>query len=154
MLFFDPNSDNGWLANFSDHKIILDEYEWASVEHYFQASKFFNLNNCVFNEIRLSSSPREAKEIARINKANRREDWSLVKEDIMYKAIFAKFTQHPELRDLLISTGASEIIEDSKSDYYWGIGDGSGRNRMGKLIKKLRDYFNGNDSLVNPRGDL
>jgi len=67
------------------------------------------------------------------------EDWEEVKDGIMLDALRLKFTQHSELKELLLSTGDEEIIEDSPIDSYWGCGsDGEGKNMLGKLLMKLR----------------
>jgi ribA/ribD-fused uncharacterized protein len=58
----------------------------------------------------------------------------------MREALWAKFTQHPELRSLLLSTGDETIVEHTENDNYWGDGgDGSGRNRLGVLLMELRE---------------
>jgi len=33
------------------------------------------------------------------------DDWGEVKLDVMYRVVLAKFTQHPDLRQLLMNTG-------------------------------------------------
>ncbi len=68
-----------------------------------------------------------------------RADWESVKEDVMRRALRAKFTAHPELRDLLLGTGDADLVENAPGDYYWGVGkDGSGKNRLGALLVELR----------------
>jgi ribA/ribD-fused uncharacterized protein len=50
-----------------------------------------------------------------------------------------KFTQHPELAKLLISTGNLTLVEHTDIDSYWGDGkDGKGKNRLGHLLMQLR----------------
>lgn len=57
----------------------------------------------------------------------------------MYKGIKAKFLQHKDLFQKLIETKNVIIIEKTIEDFYWGCGfDYSGKNRMGKLLMKLR----------------
>lgn len=69
-----------------------------------------------------------------------RADWDQVKDDIMYKALHAKFTQNAHLLEVLLGTGDKEIIEASPRDAYWGWGkDQKGVNMLGKLLMKLRD---------------
>jgi ribA/ribD-fused uncharacterized protein len=68
-----------------------------------------------------------------------RRDWEDVKDDVMREALRAKFTQHENLRSLLLGTGNAEIIEHTSNDAYWGDGaDGSGKNMLGKLLMELR----------------
>ena len=76
-----------------------------------------------------------------------RADWDkpspdfpgLVKDEIMYEALYASFTQYEEDYVLLLGTGDEELVEASPIDYYWGAGkDGSGKNMLGKLLVMLR----------------
>ena len=61
----------------------------------------------------------------------------------MYKALIAKFTQHEDLKEQLIATGNSFLVEHTKRDKYWGDGgdggnDTKGRNMLGKLLVRVR----------------
>ena len=61
----------------------------------------------------------------------------------MYKALIAKFTQHEDLKEQLIATGNSFLVEHTKRDKYWGDGgdggnDTIGRNMLGKLLVWVR----------------
>jgi hypothetical protein len=50
------------------------------------------------------------------------------------------FEQHPKLRELLLSTGETRIVEHTSNDSYWGDGgDGSGRNMLGRILMEVRD---------------
>jgi len=82
--------------------------------------------------IRDSPSPALAKETARCWKHLRRTNWSAVKDQVMLRALHAKFTQHAELAGALLATGTAVLIEDSTDDSYWGWGhDHNGCNRLG-----------------------
>lgn len=62
-----------------------------------------------------------------------------MKEAVMLRALWAKFTQYAELAKKLVNTGSAQIIEVSPHDAYWGSGpDGSGKNRLGQLIMTVR----------------
>ena len=68
-----------------------------------------------------------------------RPDWDQVKDEIMLRAVRAKFTQHVDLAALLLSTGGALIVECSRRDTYWGDGgDGSGANRLGQILMAVR----------------
>ncbi len=57
----------------------------------------------------------------------------------MLDALRAKFTQHEELRELLLGTGDAGLVEHTANDSYWGDGgDGSGKNRLGVLLMQVR----------------
>ena len=49
------------------------------------------------------------------------------KKKVMKQGLKAKFEQNPFLKDKLLNTGGSEIIERSTNDMYWSqLADGSG----------------------------
>jgi predicted NAD-dependent protein-ADP-ribosyltransferase YbiA (DUF1768 family) len=68
-----------------------------------------------------------------------RSDWNNIKDDVMLKALAAKFVQNPKLAKVLLSTGQSHLVEHTSRDSYWGDGgDGSGLNKLGLLLMKIR----------------
>ena len=78
--------------------------------------------------------------MGRDRKQKLRRDWESVKVAVMRVAVLAKFTQHDELRTLLLSTGDAKLVEHTENDDYWGDGgDGSGKNRLGLLLMSIRD---------------
>lgn len=53
-----------------------------------------------------------------------------------------KFQQNPHILEKLLGTGARTIVEHTVNDSYWGDGgDGSGLNRLGKILMELREEF-------------
>jgi ribA/ribD-fused uncharacterized protein len=55
------------------------------------------------------------------------------------RAVKRKFELHPDLRALLLATGAEDIVESAPTDYYWGVSrEGTGENRLGKIIERIR----------------
>jgi ribA/ribD-fused uncharacterized protein len=68
--------------------------------------------------------------------------WSRLKFDRMRKVLRAKFTQHDDLRDLLLSTGEVRLVEsatvDNEVNRLWGEVNGQGRNMLGLLLMELR----------------
>jgi N-glycosidase YbiA len=63
-----------------------------------------------------------------------------VKDNIMRKAVLCKFETHGDIREILLSTGDEEIVENSPIDYYWACGkDGSGKNMLGIILMEVRD---------------
>jgi len=64
------------------------------------------------------------------------------KDEVMLRALRAKAEQHEEFREVLLSTDQAVIIEHTENDSYWGDGgDGSGKNRLGKLLMKVREEY-------------
>ncbi|MER9351990.1 NADAR family protein [Mesorhizobium sp. M0514] len=68
--------------------------------------------------------------------------WSKTKFDRMRRVLEAKFTQHPDLRDRLLSTGDLRLVEaatvDNEVNRLWGEVNGVGQNMLGTLLMELR----------------
>ena len=68
--------------------------------------------------------------------------WSKTKFDRMRAVLHAKFTQHDDLRDLLLSTKTARLVESATEDNavnrLWGEVNGEGRNMLGEMLMELR----------------
>ena len=136
--FYSVSGDHGCFSNFSPHPVRIQGKTWPTSEHYFQAQKFAGTPD--EEEIRLAKSPMIAARMGRSRKRPLRKDWESVKDAIMHEAVLAKFTQHDDLREILLSTGDAEIVEHTTNDRYWGDGgDGRGQNRLGKILMRVRE---------------
>ncbi|HEY7546158.1 MAG TPA: NADAR family protein, partial [Blastocatellia bacterium] len=91
-------------------------------------------------DIRKAKSPMIAARMGRDRSKKLRKDWESVKDQVMLKAVRAKFEQHPELAETLLGTGEAQIIEHTANDRYWGDGgDGTGKNMLGKILVRVRE---------------
>lgn len=140
-IFFYTKTDQfGEFSNFSKHGIEVHGQWWPTVEHFFQAQKFEDIE--YQEKIRNAHSPKQAAELGRSRKLPIRSDWEEVKDQIMYEAVLKKFKTHDKLAALLLSTGSQEIVENAPGDYYWGIGqNGTGLNKLGKILCSVRDQL-------------
>ena len=68
--------------------------------------------------------------------------WSKTKFDRMRGVLRAKFTQHEDLRELLLSTGDARLVEsatvDNTVNRLWGEVNGKGKNMLGIMLMELR----------------
>lgn len=135
--FYRQNDAYGYFSNFSDHPIIIEGKKYATTEHYFQSQKFVGTQ---YEELVINaSSPGESAKLGRNRSYPLRKDWEDVKDNIMYTALIAKFTQHKDLQQHLLDTGDAQLIEHTTNDRYWADGgDGTGKNMLGILLMKLR----------------
>lgn len=139
--FYHSIRSYGSFSNFSKHPVYLEGMIWPTSEHYYQSSKFNDEE--LRDLIRRSSSPMAAKLLAVENHDRQVIDWPNKKDAVMYQVLDAKFSQHPELGALLISTGKKRLVERPTKDDYWGEDeDGVGQNMLGKLLMQLRDRMN------------
>lgn len=69
-------------------------------------------------------------------------DWSKIKFERMKRVLQAKFTQHEDLRQLLLSTGTARLVEsatvNNAVNRLWGEVGGVGENKLGELLMEVR----------------
>ncbi|KAN0028895.1 hypothetical protein ACTFIV_010763 [Dictyostelium citrinum] len=140
--FYRSTDAYGCFTNFSWYKVHYKNHTFKTSEHAFQASKF----QCekIFLQILNAKTASESKRIAHLNNDKKRKDWETIKDQIMYEICFEKFNQNDDLKLILLDTGKLEIVECSEKDFYWGIGDGNGRNQLGITLMKIRDELRKN----------
>lgn len=143
-----------WGGEFSQWykaPIVIDHIQYNCNEQYMMASKALLFNDSEsLNKILKSKSPGEQKSIGRSVKNFDDVIWKQHARLIVYRANFAKFTQHADLREILLNTHHREIVEASPEDFIWGIGmaenhpdilDRSkwlGTNWLGEILMQVR----------------
>jgi ribA/ribD-fused uncharacterized protein len=125
---------------------------YKSAEHYIQERKFNPRQTAIIALIRTQPTGLDARRIGlakqikipnvgiiEVGPKHLRLDWDLVKDKYMEGIQMAKFTQHPELKKLLIETSPRKLVYADPYDGYWGIGkDGLGQNKLGETLMKIR----------------
>ena len=60
----------------------------------------------------------------------------------MKEIIVVKYTQHPDLQEILLSTGNARLVEsatvDNAVNRLWGEVNGKGKNTLGQLLMEVR----------------
>lgn len=134
------SGEYGFLSNFYPSLISIENINYPTVEHAFQAAKTNNIDDKL--KIANNNDPSVAKKLGR--KVKLRKDWEQIKDDIMYELLKLKFNI-PELKQKLLNTKDAELIEDNWwNDQYWGVCRGKGKNMLGKLLMKVRSELKGN----------
>lgn len=131
-----------FLSNFYLNQIEYKNEKFESVEHAYQAQKTTNQSD--FELIQNSFSPYHAKKFAKDVKL--REDWEKAKDGIMLDLIRIKFSTSP-MKEKLIETDDSYLEETNYwGDTYWGVFNDKGKNKLGKILMKVRE------ELINKTG--
>ncbi len=72
-------------------------------------------------------------------------DWAQIKFDRMRAVLRAKFDQHADLRELLLSTGEARLVEagtvNNAVNRLWGEVGGKGENMLGVMLMELRAVY-------------
>ncbi|TVQ47733.1 MAG: NADAR family protein [Gloeocapsa sp. DLM2.Bin57] len=132
----------GCFSNFAEYGFYLDNRWWKTSEHYYQAQKFITTEPDWSLSISEAQTPKEAAAKGRDRSHYMRPDWDQVKDEVMFNAVLTKFQTHSDIRQILLATQEELIIENSPVDYYWGCGqDGTGKNRLGEILMKVRSIL-------------
>lgn len=128
-----------FLSNFWACSVWFEGKYYPSSEHAYQAAKTQDESiRDYIAELKAGQAKRFGKEL------KLRKDWEFVKDYMMLQILRDKFsTENSELRKLLYHTGHQELIEGNTwGDTYWGVCNGVGENKLGKMLMLVREELN------------
>lgn len=71
-----------------------------------------------------------------------RDDWKNMRDAIITTVLMGKYMQNPDLKIALLNTGNAKIsYVNNQGDTYWGVVDGVGEDRLGKITMSIRDLL-------------
>ncbi|MBX4997060.1 NADAR family protein [Rhizobium lentis] len=132
----------GVLSNLYRREIEFEGRIFPTSEHAYQAGKA--LKPAVREWIQAAPSPSLAAMAAHgLYTWDVVPDWANIKFDRMRAVLRAKFTQHPDLAEILISTGTKRLVEvgsvNNAVNRLWGEVNGKGKNMLGVMLMELRE---------------
>lgn len=141
-----------YLSQFFKRNIIIDGITFSCCEQYMMYKKALLFGDYeIAMQILSKSSPKDMKALGRKVRGFNEEVWKQHREQIVYEGNFAKFTQHQDLKALLLSNKDCIFVEASPYDTVWGIGlrasdpkakhksTWRGSNLLGYIITYIRD---------------
>ena len=128
--------------------------QYLTAEHYMMEKKALLFeDHATAQKILNSKTPGEAKKLARKLSNFNEQRWSQEKFNIVVQGNLLKFSQHPDLKAFLLSTGERILVEASPADKIWGIGLAedhtnanqphlwNGLNLLGFALMQVRQHF-------------
>ena len=136
----------GAFSNLYRREVLFEDEVFATSEHAYQAGKA--RKPAVRKWLMEAPSPALLAMAARgLYYWDIIPGWSKTKFDRMRAVLRAKFTQHPDLKELLLSTGNARLVEsatvDNDVNRLWGEVNGVGRNMLGVLLMEIRSELRG-----------
>lgn len=133
-------------------KFEVDGVQYCHAEQYMMAGKAALFGDeTARDKIMKTSDPQQQKIHGRSVKGFDDATWKAAARDIVYRGNHAKFSQDEELRNVLLSTKGTTLVEASPTDQIWGIGLASydsraqnricwrGTNWLGQVLTQVRD---------------
>jgi len=116
--------------------VEMDGITFPSSDHAYQFHKAITSKDK--QRLLKAKTPYDVKRISKLVEI--RPDWDLIKEDIMYKCVKAKFTQNEDYNIALCMTHPHELVEGNWwGDTEWGVCNGVGKNKLGKILMRVRN---------------
>ncbi|MDP3702899.1 MAG: NADAR family protein [Candidatus Omnitrophota bacterium] len=136
--FYRATGEYGFLSNLYLVSITLEGRSFDCAERAYQFGKPAKLE--VAEWLRAAPTPSLCAQAAHaLLPWQVHPNWAAVKVDRMRTVLRAKFFVHDNLLRSLYETGDAILIEDSKTDAFWGVGKkGTGKNMLGVLLMEVR----------------
>ena len=129
--------DYEFLSNFFPAKIEYEGLIYLNAESAFQAQKEKTKD---LRKKYQNMNPMKAKELGET--CDKRDGWEEIQDEVMYKIVKAKFSQQAPLRKKLLETEDWQLeCNNEYGDIYWGTGNGHGLNKLGKILRQVREEF-------------
>lgn len=150
LLFWNGHFSNWYPATFS-----VDNITFNCAEQYMMYMKAKTFGDAVSADLILQAKdPMVQKKLGRSVANFNEAEWDKVKENIVFNACFAKYSQNSDLFTELVNTKELILVEASPYDKIWGIGMAAdhpdatneskwqGQNLLGKALMKVRGILN------------
>ena len=151
LFFFSEKLTNGYLSNWYPSQFDDGFITYQNMEQYMMYQKALTFGDMdIATKIIKNSNPEICKKLGRQVQNFDPMIWSHKCMYIVTKGCLLKFSQNPNLKQFLLATNNSILVEASPYDRIWGIGYSAsnavkvdkikwGQNLLGKCLMKVRE---------------
>lgn len=142
------------FSNFFEIDLEIDKQFYFCVEQYMMHQKAVLFGDTErADEILAATTPKECKELGRAIQGFDEVIWNQHRERIVMEGCRAKFDQYDDLKQALLDTDQTLLVEASPYDRIWGIGlseadarktdpkEWPGQNLLGHILTRLREQY-------------
>ena len=151
VFFWHAEDTYGEFSSRFEVSFVVEGIVYGSVTQYMMAKKALLFKDLYrYAQIMNERNPEECKALGREVSGFIQSTWDKARIEILFDANYAKFSQNPELEEVLLGTGSREIVEASPYNSEYGIGmsekeareaDPSqwrGKNLLGESLMQVR----------------
>lgn len=138
------SGEYGFLSNFFSSPFVVKNTSFPTIEHAYQAFKAKEHKD--FERIKNASTPAQAKKMGK--RIKRKDNFEVTKIFLMNRLVYEKFTQNLALKNELLNTGKTILIEGNCwHDNLWGdcfcdkCKNKQGLNCLGNILMTVRSLL-------------
>lgn len=152
---------NGPFSQWHKSEFTVDGLTFNTAEQFMMLNKAILFKDYqIADEIMKSKNPRQQKALGRQVAGFKQDKWEEICDDVVYTGNYHKFMQNPDLKQILLDTGTTTLVEASPHDTIWGIGldearasitpytEWKGLNKLGLILTILRNSMAEYDSVL------
>ena len=152
ILFFHENEEYGCFSQWYQSPFIVEGIQYTTAEQYMMSRKALLFHDYeILDRILDQKNPYECKMLGKQVRGFKGHIWNEYKEDIVYRANLAKFSQNYDIQEILLKTRNATLAEASPYDRIWGIGRSAndpkskdptfwkGENLLGQALMRVRE---------------
>lgn len=119
----DGRLGKGCFSQWWSSPFTVDGVTYATAEHWMMAGKARLFGDAeVLGKVLAAASPAQAKQLGRQVRRFDQKRWEEERYTLVAEGNLAKFSQHPNFAEVLVTSGSRVLVEASPVDRIWGVG--------------------------------
>lgn len=152
VFFHLPEDPNGYLSNWYPAAFTLNGMRFSSTEQYMMYRKCMIFGDTVSAAaVMKTDDPAAHQAIGKNASGFNRTLWDGMKQVVIFRGLYAKFSQNEDLKKQLLATGDAYLVECAHKDTIWACGirvneeerhdisKWTGQNLLGFALMEVRE---------------